>query len=116
MSRAIQPEHRILIWMCVLIAVNQLGFGAIVPALPLYARAFGVPVSAVGMAVAVYGLARFCIAVPTGPDGGPARTAAPHSHSAASCRRRAIFGARRPRDTRSSSSPGSWRGPVPAWS
>ena len=66
MSLTIRPERRILIWMCVLIAVNQLGFGAIVPALPLYARAFGVPVSAVGMAVAVYGLARFCIAVPTG--------------------------------------------------
>ena len=31
---------RILAWMCVLIAVNQLGFGSIVPALALYARSF----------------------------------------------------------------------------
>ena len=52
--------------MCVLIGVNQLGFGAIVPVLPLYAQAFGVSVSAVGMAVAIYGLARFLIAMPIG--------------------------------------------------
>ena len=52
--------------MCVLIGVNQLGFGAIVPVLPLYAQAFGVTASAVGMAVAIYGLARFLIAMPIG--------------------------------------------------
>jgi MFS family permease len=57
---------RILTWMCVLIAVNQLGFGSIVPALALYARSFGVPQSAIGLAIAVYGLARFLIAVPSG--------------------------------------------------
>ena len=115
MSRTIRSERSILIWMCVLIAVNQLGFGAIVPALPLYARAFGVPVSAVGMAVAVYGLARFCIAVPTGRTAdrlgrrpalalGGLLSAAGNLWCAA------------PRDTRSSSSPGSWPGPGPAWS
>ncbi len=52
--------------MCVLIGVNQLGFGAIVPVLPLYAQAFGVTASAVGVAVAIYGLARFLIAMPVG--------------------------------------------------
>jgi MFS family permease len=52
--------------MCVLIAVNQLGFGAIVPVLALYARSFGVTQSAIGVAVAVYGLARFLVAVPVG--------------------------------------------------
>ena len=52
--------------MCVLIGVNQLGFGAIVPVLPLYAQDFGVTASAVGMAVAIYGLARFLIAMPIG--------------------------------------------------
>ena len=57
---------RILTWMCVLIAVNQLGFGSIVPALALYARSFGVTQSAIGLAIAVYGLARFLIAVPAG--------------------------------------------------
>jgi MFS transporter, DHA1 family, multidrug resistance protein len=57
---------RILVWMCVLIAVNQLGFGAIVPVIALYARAFGVLQSAIGVAIAVYGLARFLVAMPVG--------------------------------------------------
>ena len=52
--------------MCVLIAVNQLGFGGVVPALPLYAKSFGVSASAIGLAVAIYGLARFVVAMPTG--------------------------------------------------
>jgi MFS family permease len=56
----------ILGWMCVLIAVNQLGFGSIVPALALYARSFGVSQSAIGVAIGVYGLARFLVAVPGG--------------------------------------------------
>jgi MFS family permease len=57
---------RILAWMCVLIAVNQLGFGSIVPALALYARSFDVTQSAIGLAIATYGLARFLVAVPAG--------------------------------------------------
>ena len=52
--------------MCVLIAVNQLGFGGIVPVIALYARSFGVLQSAIGVAIAIYGLARFLVAVPTG--------------------------------------------------
>ncbi len=52
--------------MCVLVAVNQIGFGAMVPSLPLYARSFGVPASAVGLAVAVYGFARFAVIFPGG--------------------------------------------------
>lgn len=55
-----------LVWMCVLVAVNQLGFGAVVPALPLYAQSFGVSVSAIGLAVGVYGLARFVGSPPAG--------------------------------------------------
>lgn len=31
-----------LVWMCVLVTVNQLGFGAIVPVIALYAEEFGV--------------------------------------------------------------------------
>jgi MFS family permease len=57
---------RILVWMCVLIAVNQLGFGAIVPVIALYARSFDVPQSAIGVAIAIYGLARFLVAMPVG--------------------------------------------------
>jgi DHA1 family multidrug resistance protein-like MFS transporter len=59
-------ERRILLWMCVLVAVNQFGFGAMVPSVPLYAQSFGVPASAIGMAIAVYGLARFLSALPAG--------------------------------------------------
>ena len=59
-------ERRVLVWMCVLVAVNQLGFGGMMPALPLYAQSFGVPASAIGFAVAVDGLARFVIALPSG--------------------------------------------------
>ncbi|MEI7710972.1 MAG: MFS transporter [Rhodospirillales bacterium] len=55
-----------LIWMCVLAGINQLGFGGVVPALPLYAKSFGVSASAIGMAVGIYGLARFCGAIPAG--------------------------------------------------
>jgi MFS family permease len=52
--------------MCLLVGVNQLGFGAMVPALPLYASSFGVSASAIGLAVAVYGLARFVAILPGG--------------------------------------------------
>ncbi len=58
--------NSILAWMCVLIAVNQLGFGGIVPVLALYARSFGVSQSAIGVAIAIYGLARFLVAMPAG--------------------------------------------------
>jgi multidrug resistance protein len=58
--------YRVLAWMCVLIAVNQLGFGSIVPVTPLYAASFGVPPSAIGLTIALYGLARFLCAVPSG--------------------------------------------------
>jgi DHA1 family multidrug resistance protein-like MFS transporter len=57
---------RILAWMCVFIAVNQLGFGSVMPVLALYARSFDVGQSAIGLAIAIYGLARFLIAVPAG--------------------------------------------------
>jgi MFS transporter, DHA1 family, multidrug resistance protein len=60
------PERRLLIWMCVLIGINQLGFGAMIPTMPLYADTFGVGASAIGIAVAVYGLARCVAAVPAG--------------------------------------------------
>ncbi len=59
-------EQRTLVMMCVIIAVNQLGFGALIPVLPLYASSFGVSVSAVGATIAVYGLARLLLALPGG--------------------------------------------------
>ena len=59
-------ERRVLAWMCAIIFVNQLGFGAVIPVLPLYASSFGVSVSAIGATVAVFGAARFVSAVPAG--------------------------------------------------
>jgi len=59
-------ERRVLFWMCVFVGVNQLGFGGIVPTLPLYAQAYGVSGSAIGLAIAVYGMARFFVAAPSG--------------------------------------------------
>lgn len=59
-------QRRILIWMCVFIGVNQLGFGALIPVLPLYAQEFGVPASAIGTTIAVYGLSRMLSALPAG--------------------------------------------------
>jgi MFS transporter, DHA1 family, multidrug resistance protein len=61
-----RSERWNLFWMCVLVGVNQLGFGGVVPSLPLYARSFGVSVSAIGLAVGVYGLARLVGAAPAG--------------------------------------------------
>lgn len=56
----------VLVWMCVLIAANQLGFGAIVPVVALYAEAFDVSQTAIGLTIAIYGLARFLVTVPAG--------------------------------------------------
>lgn len=58
-------ENRVLIWACILIFVNQLGFGSIVPVTPLYAQAFGVSSAAIGLTIAIYGAARFLMNVPT---------------------------------------------------
>jgi multidrug resistance protein len=54
----------VLLWMCVLIAANQLGFGSIVPVVALYAKEFGVSQTAIGLTIAVYGLARFLVNLP----------------------------------------------------
>ena len=58
-------QNQALVWACVLIFVNQLGFGSIVPVVPLYAQAFGVSSVAIGLTIAIYGAARFLMNVPT---------------------------------------------------
>ena len=59
-------RRRTLGWICAPIAANQLGFGAIVPVVPLYAEEYGVSQTAVGLTIAIYGLARFLVNVPAG--------------------------------------------------
>lgn len=59
-------RRHIFLWICLLIAVNQLGFGAIVPVVALYAESFGVSATAIGLTIAIYGLARFLVNVPAG--------------------------------------------------
>lgn len=59
-------RNRVLTWICAIIAVNQLGFGSIVPVVPLYAQSFGVSQSLIGLTIAVYGFARFAASMPTG--------------------------------------------------
>jgi MFS family permease len=104
---------RILVWMCVLIAVNQLGFGSIIPALALYARSFDVTQSAIGLAIAIYGLARFLVAVPAGQLadrlGRRSTLAMGSSPPLATC------SARWPRTTPPSSARASWRARARPW-
>ncbi len=63
----LSPRNRnILLWMCLLIAVNQFGFGSVVPVVALYAEDFGVSQAAIGLTIGVYGLARFLVNYPSG--------------------------------------------------
>src|SRR5215211_3589480 len=59
-------EQRVFLTLCVLIMVNQLGFGLITPILPLYADSFGLAPSAIGLVIGIYGAARFVANVPAG--------------------------------------------------
>ena len=59
-------ESEELIVLCGSTFLVMAGQGVVSPVLPLYAQAFDVTASAVGMAVAIYGLARFLIAMPIG--------------------------------------------------
>jgi len=65
-------QRETLIWICILVATNQFGFGAIIPVVPLYAQSFGVSETAVGLTIAIYGLARFAVNVPAGQFAGRA--------------------------------------------
>jgi MFS transporter, DHA1 family, multidrug resistance protein len=58
--------RKVLIWMCVLIAVNQLSFSANIPIIAQYAESFGVSMTAIGFTFAIYGLARLLLSIPAG--------------------------------------------------
>lgn len=55
-----------LAWISLVILVTQLGFGAIIPVLALYAQSYGVSQMAIGLSISIYGFARFLVNVPTG--------------------------------------------------
>ena len=59
-------RNRLFLAVCLLIVVNQLGFGIISPVMPAYARSFGLSAGAVGLVIGSYGLARFFANVPAG--------------------------------------------------
>ena len=56
----------ILVSLCVLIAVNNLSVGNIIPSIALYARSFDVLQWAIGLAVGISGVARLVFTIPTG--------------------------------------------------
>src|SRR5438270_12052998 len=64
--RTLFTTHRTLALVCLVILINQIGFGLIVPVTPIYARTFGVHEAAIGLVVAVYGLGRFVCSAPVG--------------------------------------------------
>jgi DHA1 family multidrug resistance protein-like MFS transporter len=59
-------RDRSFLALCVLILVNQIGFGIITPVLPGYARSFGLGAGSVGLVIGIYGFARFLANVPAG--------------------------------------------------
>lgn len=63
--RALRSQ-RVFLTLCLLIMINQFGFGLITPVLPLYADSFGLGPSLVGVVIGVYGLARFVVNLPAG--------------------------------------------------
>jgi MFS family permease len=63
---AVLTEQRVFLTLCILILINQLGFGLITPILPLYADSFGLAPSAIGLVIGIYGAARFLANVPAG--------------------------------------------------
>ncbi|MGD9894813.1 MAG: MFS transporter, partial [Dehalococcoidia bacterium] len=63
---ALLREQRVFLTLCILILINQLGFGLITPILPLYADSFGLGPSLIGVVIGVYGMARFLVNVPAG--------------------------------------------------
>src|SRR5713101_989010 len=59
-------RDRSFVALCVLVLVNQMGWGTITPVLPAYARSFGLSAGSIGIVVGIYGLARFVTNVPAG--------------------------------------------------
>ena len=59
-------ETRSMLVLCSATTISMLGQGIIGPVLPLFARAFGVGTTAIGLVVAAYGVSRILVNLPSG--------------------------------------------------
>ncbi len=57
---------RLLVLVCVVIFVDSLGYGVIVPVMPVYARELGIGEFGLGMLFASYALGNIVAALPFG--------------------------------------------------
>ncbi len=64
--RSPDETYRILGWLCLVVGINQLGFGSIVPVVPAFARSFDVSQALAGLVISVYGLGRLLFDLPMG--------------------------------------------------
>ncbi len=64
--RSLDSTYRTLGWLCLVVGINQLGFGSIVPVVPTFARSFGVSQALAGLVISVYGLGRLMFDLPMG--------------------------------------------------
>ncbi len=64
--RSPDATYRTLGWLCLVVGINQLGFGSIVPIVPTFARSFGVSQALAGLVISVYGLGRLLFDLPMG--------------------------------------------------
>jgi len=63
---ALLRSNRVLLTISLITMVSQLGFGLVIPVLPLFVQTFGGTEAMVGAAVAAYGLARLLFDLPMG--------------------------------------------------
>ena len=58
--------NHILLWICLITLINQIGFGVVIPVLPFFVQTLGGTEAAVGAAVAAFGLGRLLFDLPMG--------------------------------------------------
>jgi MFS transporter, DHA1 family, multidrug resistance protein len=59
-------RNKTFLALCILILVNQTGWGIMTPVMPEYARSFGLGRGEIGLVIGIYGIARFLANVPAG--------------------------------------------------
>jgi DHA1 family multidrug resistance protein-like MFS transporter len=64
--RDLLRANHILLWICFITLINQIGFGVVIPVLPFFVQTLGGTEAAVGAAVAAFGLGRLLFDLPMG--------------------------------------------------